>query len=267
MAEARKLPRSAVEKPWGVDRLPPPFESSDRRIGEIWFEPPSGFPLLVKYLFTNERLSIQVHPDDDEARARGHEGGKEECWYILAAEPGAQLGIGTSRPLGGDALRAAARSGEIERLLTWHVARPGMFFYIPPGTVHAIGAGIALIEIQQNADITYRLYDYGRPRTLHLDDGVAVARAAPMDPGGQRPVDADASRVILESRHLGIAHINARDPLAPGRVKGPIVAVPLHGTIAADGLAAGAGDCLWVDDVTALDLSRDARLLVGWSPA
>ncbi|WP_159987335.1 class I mannose-6-phosphate isomerase, partial [Novosphingobium sp. 18052] len=102
--------------------------------------------------------------------------GKEECWLIIAAEPGARLGIGFDADLDEAAMRAAALDGSIEHLLTWHTVAPGDFFYIPANTVHAIGAGVGLIEVQQNSDITYRLYDYGRPRELHLEDGVAVSK-------------------------------------------------------------------------------------------
>src|SRR5205823_13170573 len=110
----------------------------------------------------------------DQARARGLPRGKSECWYILEAEPGAVLGLGLTREAAADELRAAALDGSIEELISWRPVRAGDFISVPPGTIHAIGAGISLLEIQQNADVTYRLYDYGRPRELHLDDGIAV---------------------------------------------------------------------------------------------
>jgi mannose-6-phosphate isomerase len=171
-----------VEKPWGRDALPQPFPAPDgKRIGEIWFEPPAALPqLLVKYIFTSEALSVQVHPSNAETLRKGlGKQGKEECWLIVDAEPEAVLGIGFSEPLSSDAMRQAAEDGSIERLMQWHKVRAGDFFYIPAGTVHAIGAGISLIEVQQNSTITYRLYDYGRPRELHLDEGIAVAHGAP----------------------------------------------------------------------------------------
>jgi mannose-6-phosphate isomerase len=144
-----------------------------RRIGEICYEAegPEPLPILVKWLFTSEKLSIQVHPNDIQAQARGMPSGKEECWYIVDAEPDAVLGMGTKTPLDAEALRTASLSGEIEQLMDWKPVKPGDYFYIPAGTVHAIGAGITLVEVQQYADITYRLYDYGRPRELHLEDG------------------------------------------------------------------------------------------------
>ena len=177
-----ELQRHFVEKPWGRTNLPPAFAAPlGRRVGEVWYETPDAapLPLLVKWLFTSEKLSIQVHPSDAEAQAFGLPSGKEECWYIVDAEPGAVLGIGTVRLLHSEELRAASLSGEIEQLMDWKPVKAGDYFYIPAGTVHAIGAGVTLVEVQQYADITYRLYDYGRPRELHLDDGVAVSRGEP----------------------------------------------------------------------------------------
>lgn len=176
------LPIREVEKPWGKDVLPAPFSAPEgQRIGEIWFEPPPALPqLLVKYIFTSEKLSVQVHPSDAETLTKGlGKQGKEECWLIVDAEPGATLGIGFKAPLGEDAMRAAAEDGSIEHLMEWHAVKPGDFFYIPAGTVHAIGVGVSLIEVQQNSDITYRLFDYGRPRELHLEEGIAVAHGVP----------------------------------------------------------------------------------------
>ncbi|APL95254.1 phosphoheptose isomerase [Sphingobium indicum] len=184
MTTTRLLAHS-VEKPWGRVDIPSAVAPSDgRRIGEIWFSPPEGgagrpLPLLVKYIFTSEKLSVQVHPDDAQARERGLAGGKSECWYILDAEPDARLGIGLTRDLTADALRAAALDGSIEALMDWKPVRAGSFYYIPAGTVHAIGSGVTLVEVQQNNDVTYRLYDYGRPRELHLEEAMAVSMAAP----------------------------------------------------------------------------------------
>lgn len=182
-----KLNSRAVDKPWGRDDLPALFPNPEhKRIGEVWFEEtvPSKLPLLVKYLFTSERLSIQVHPNDKQARAHGHSCGKEECWYILESDEGGALGIGLRRALSQAEMRAAIADGSIEGLIRWRSVRPGDFFLIPAGTVHAIGAGITLVEVQQNADVTYRLYDYGRPRSLHLDEGLEVSSLSPypLDP-------------------------------------------------------------------------------------
>ena len=185
------LETRTVEKPWGKDRLPAPFATpAGKRIGEIWFEPPADLPqLLVKYLFTSEKLSVQVHPSDAQTLAAGlGKQGKEECWLVIDAEPGATLGIGFRHAIDGDAMRKAALDGSIEGLLEWYPVRSGDFFYIPANTVHAIGGGCSIIEIQQNSDITYRLYDYGRPRELHLDESIAVAKGEPYEEALRRHV-------------------------------------------------------------------------------
>lgn len=192
------LPRHFVEKPWGQADLPAHFGGRSEKVGEIWFDRPNGsLALLCKWLFTSEKLSVQVHPNDDQAHARGQPSGKEECWIVTATEGDARLGIGLTQELSSEELREASLSGEIEHQLDWKPVHPGDWFYIPAGTVHAIGAGVQLVEIQQNADITYRLYDYGRPRELHLDDGVAVARLAPYSgPHGKIPRQAGLHQFV-----------------------------------------------------------------------
>jgi mannose-6-phosphate isomerase len=185
------LETKTVEKPWGKDRLPAPFESpAGKRIGEIWFVPPRDLPeLLIKYIFTSEKLSVQVHPSDAQTEAAGlGKQGKEECWLVIDAEPGARLGIGFSDAVDAETMRRAALDGSIEDMLVWHPVAAGDFFYIPANTVHAIGGGCSIIEIQQNSDITYRLYDYGRPRELHLEQGIAVAKGEPHPPEWRRHV-------------------------------------------------------------------------------
>ena len=178
----RQLAHAFVPRVWGVTDLGPMFQNpGTERIGEVWIETVPGLPLLVKFLFTGEKLSVQVHPNDEYARKHGHARGKTEMWHILAAEPGAQIAAGFRESLTAPQMRRAAESGEIMDLLAWHDARPGDTFFIPAGTVHAIGEGLTLCEIQQESDVTYRLYDYGRPRELHLDDGVAVTHLGPGD--------------------------------------------------------------------------------------
>ncbi|MEO1167199.1 MAG: class I mannose-6-phosphate isomerase [Pseudomonadota bacterium] len=181
---AIKLTTRAIEKVWGRRELGLGFADpapDGAPVGEIWFEAADeeAPELLVKYLFTSEKLSVQVHPDDAQARERGHPRGKEECWVILEAESGARIGLGLVEPMDAETLRSAALDGSVEDRLDWKPVAPGDVFYLPAGTVHAIGAGVTLLEVQQNIDLTYRLYDYGRPRELHLDDAVAVARAEP----------------------------------------------------------------------------------------
>ncbi|MGE3396758.1 MAG: class I mannose-6-phosphate isomerase, partial [Sphingomonas sp.] len=189
-----------VERVWGVTRLPAwsgGQSPADARIGEIWFEEPDGADrdLLVKLLFTSDRLSIQVHPDDAAARAIGHARGKDEAWLVLGAAPYSVIGLGLNRTVDREELRASALSGSIEQLIDWRPVRAGDIFYSPAGTIHAIGAGLTIMEIQQNLDLTYRLYDYGRPRELHLDAGLTAARPEPWRPRA-------APRWISEGREL-----------------------------------------------------------------
>jgi mannose-6-phosphate isomerase len=224
------LERHFVEKPWGRTDLPACFHApSQQRIGEIWYESADGAPqpVLVKWLFTSEKLSIQVHPSDEEAKVRGLPSGKEECWYIVAAQPDAVLGIGTTRPLAPDELRAASLSGEIEQLIDWKPVQAGDYFYIPAGTVHAIGAGITLIEVQQYADITYRLYDYGRPRELHLEDGIAVSKAVPY--ADRRSGHVGASRQLVDGPHFRLWLVDGADATAALPSDVPRWVMPIEG--------------------------------------
>ena len=164
-----RLAQSFKEKVWGSTRLGPWFADSRGRTGEVWYTTDPPLPILVKLLFTEENLSVQVHP-------KGEAGiGKTEMWHILRADPGARIALGFRERLTRERVREASLSGEIERLLNWIPVQAGETYFTPAGTVHAIGAGLALCEIQQNSDITYRLYDYGRPRELHLDEGVVVS--------------------------------------------------------------------------------------------
>jgi mannose-6-phosphate isomerase len=175
-----RLPTRFLEKVWGAtDLLPWYLNSEQKKIGEVWFE--ADLPLLVKFVFTSEALSVQVHPNDEFAAARENSRGKTEMWYVLRADPGARLAIGFREALNPERLREVALSGEIEQLLHWIDVQAGDAFFVPAGTVHAIGAGLAICEIQQYSDITFRLYDYGRGRELHLDKGIQVAFTAAND--------------------------------------------------------------------------------------
>ncbi len=168
---AVRLEPSLREKLWGKTQLRPWFADSPVPIGEAWFLSEQELPLLVKLIFTSERLSVQLHPGDGEDGPRG----KAEMWHILEAAPGAEIALGFRQPITRERLWQASRSGEIERLLNWMPVHAGETYFTPPHTVHAIGAGIVLCEIQQNSDVTYRLWDYGRPRELHLDKAAPLA--------------------------------------------------------------------------------------------
>ncbi len=264
-----KLEMHRVEKPWGRHSLGFGFADQPADadpVGEIWYKAPGDDTpdLLVKYLFTSEKLSVQVHPDDAQARARGLPRGKDECWTLLAAEPDSTIALGTLEPMTAEQLRDAALDGSIEQKLDWKPVKPGDFFYARSGTVHAIGAGITLIEIQQNSETTYRLYDYGRPRELHLEDGVAVSDArpfvAPPAPGKiaeDRSILVDGPKFVLE-RWTG----GTRTVTVPAGVKGWFV--PVTGSGSADGTPWAAGDCLTFEGEVQLRSSEDADLLFAY---
>jgi mannose-6-phosphate isomerase len=176
----RKLEPAFHGRVWGTASLDPwfpdaPAQESGLPIGEVWFETPE-VPLLVKFLFTAEDLSVQVHPDDAYAGLHHNSVGKTEMWNVLAAQDGARVAAGFREPVTREQVRAAALNGSIVKLLEWFEARAGDTFFLPAGTVHAIGAGLTICEIQQRSDVTYRLYDYGRGRELHLDRALAVSQ-------------------------------------------------------------------------------------------
>jgi mannose-6-phosphate isomerase len=166
-----RLNASHHEKVWGSRKLSPWFPDSEKDIGEVWYTREQPLPVLVKLLFTTQKLSVQVHPGGDT--------GKTEMWHILRAEPGAAIALGPREPVSAEQVRKASETGQIVDLLRWFAVSRGETYFIPAGTIHAIGAGITLCEIQQNADVTYRLYDYGRNRGLHLDESLAVAHLEP----------------------------------------------------------------------------------------
>jgi len=171
---AEPIVPSFHEKVWGSTGLAPWFPTPEAKTGEVWFETGGRLP-LIKFLFTSDRLSVQVHPDDHYAQANGGGNGKTEMWHILRAGPGAQVAIGFRRRITAETLRESAENSTVETLLNWITVRPGDTLFVPAGTVHAIGAGLALCEIQQHSDVTFRLYDYGRPRELHLDQAIEAA--------------------------------------------------------------------------------------------
>jgi mannose-6-phosphate isomerase len=191
-----------VRKPWGVSDLQPwsSIDGTDDAVGELWFEradKDAPIPaLLLKLLFTSEPLSIQVHPDDTFARAMGMPNGKSEAWYIISAKPDAQIGVGLKHRVTPQELRASIRDGSIVELVQWRPVVKGDAIFIPAGTIHALGAGIVLAEIQQRSDTTFRLFDYGRQRELHEDNGVAVANAWPLRPA-RNPTRLSGERTVL----------------------------------------------------------------------
>lgn len=253
-----RLPPRFVVKPWGRTSLPEIFAAANgNRIGEIWFSDGDRLPLLAKYLFTSAALSVQVHPHDKQAQMYGFTRGKAECWFVLDAEPGAKIGLGLSCDTTREALRAAALDGSIEQLIEWRPVAAGDFYYVPPGTIHAIGAGICLLEFQQYSDVTFRLYDYGRPRKLHLDEAVAVADLGRYPEHLHRSVAETAETVLVDGPHFTFVH--SRADALKGRLRWVL---PLDGHVRCGHEIAFAGECLLVEPHGNLDEVR-GRLLIG----
>lgn len=220
-------------RPWGTQDLSPiyPNHRFEEKIGESWLTgddckvangPLQGktlaqlsaqfgrelvgdaapdanrFPLLLKFLFPHEKLSVQVHPDDATARGVGEPWGKTECWYVAHARPGAQIALGLKPGVNRAQFERAIQEQRAEDLLNWINIYAGEMIYVAGGTVHTLGPGSVLVETQQQSDTTYRLYDYGRPRELHLEKGLAavkeqvgsgkVVRPAPTAVGGSRNI-------------------------------------------------------------------------------
>jgi mannose-6-phosphate isomerase len=198
-------------RPWGSEDLSPiyPNHRFGEKIGEAWLtgdaskvangpltgeslaglssrfgralvgeaaQDPNRFPLLVKFLFPHEKLSVQVHPDDEAARRAGQPWGKTECWYVAHARPGTQVALGLKPGTTRAQFEQAIHGRYAEELLHWVNIFPGEMIYVAGGTVHTLGPGAVIVETQQQSDVTYRLYDYGRPRELHVKEGMAVVK-------------------------------------------------------------------------------------------
>ena len=216
----RLEPRFA-ERIWGRQSLKPWYQSTgtDKLVGEAWLTGPDclvstgelkgkrladavdEFPLLVKMLFPAEKLSVQVHPDDEQAQAQGHERGKTECWYVLEAEPGATVACGLKHGVSVDHVSDAVQDGTMEDLMEWLPVSPGEMVFVDAGTVHAIGPGVTLLEVQQTSDVTYRLYDYGRPRELHLEQGLEVVKTKTAA-GKVKPRQMEGFLRLIESQYF-----------------------------------------------------------------
>ena len=292
------MPPAFDPRPWGTFDLSPiyPNHKFSERIGEAWltgddcqaingplakrslsdlseeFGPalvgtaardPNRFPLLLKFLFPEEKLSVQVHPDDATAQRFGEPWGKTECWYVAHAKSGAKIALGLKTGVTAAQLEQAIREKRAEELLNWINIYQGEMIYVAGGTVHTIGGGAVLVETQQQSDTTYRLYDYGRPRELHLERGLAsvkervasgkVIRPAPVavDGGASRysamvatpyfSVDLfelkashdfatrdesgkDSVQILVAIDGCGVVETHGRDPVTLG--KGDAVVVP-----------------------------------------
>jgi mannose-6-phosphate isomerase len=223
--------------------------------------PRSGSPLLIKVIFAREKLSVQVHPDDAMAQKYGEPRGKTECWYALEAEPGAQVACGLKPGVTLDEIKAEIEAGTLESSLNVLDMARGEMVYVDAGTVHAIWPGSILLETQQNCDLTYRMYDYGRGRELHIEKSLEATRFATR--AGKIPPQELADRTILmdgtsfrveriavagsrSSASLSVSGLPGEDGRAPGlaylfaaggaaRIAGPdfeAVEVPKGGIVA-----------------------------------
>ncbi len=248
----RKLEPAFHGRVWGTRNLNPwfpdaPSQASELPIGEVWFETPE-VPLLVKFLFTEQDLSVQVHPDDEYAALHHNSPGKTEMWHVLAAKKGAKISAGFREPVTREQVRAAALDGSIVNLLEWFEAHPGDNFFIPAGTVHAIGAGLTICEIQQRSDITYRLFDYGRGRELHLERSAAVSRLGPHAARGAKNVV--CSHFVTEP-----LEVSGRVSLAPPSQNELLICIKGHGEIGGRRICGG--------DVFLLTVTLDVIEIIG----
>jgi len=242
-------------RPWGTEDLSPiyPNHRFEQKIGEAWLSgddckvangPLSGttlaqlseryqrelvgecardakrFPLLLKFLFPHEKLSVQVHPDDVQALRVGQPWGKTECWYVAHAKPGAQIALGLKPGVTAKQLEESIHQNRAEEVLNWINVYAGDMIYVAGGTVHTLGPGSVIVETQQQSDTTYRLYDYGRPRELHLKDGIAavkeqtksgkVIRPAPEQSNGSR----NRHALMVAAPYFVVDMFEAKDGLA-----------------------------------------------------
>jgi len=240
-------------RPWGTQDLSPiyPNHRFEQKIGESWLTgdeckvsngplggktlaqlseqyqrelvgeaapDPKRFPLLLKFLFPHEKLSVQVHPDDAQALRVGQPWGKTECWYVAHAKPGAQIALGLKPGVTAGQLEEAIHRNRAEEVLNWINVFAGDMIYVAGGTVHTLGPGSIIVETQQQSDMTYRLYDYGRPRALHLKDGMAavkekvnsgkVVRPAPL------PISSKNRRApLVAAPYFVVEMFEAQDPV------------------------------------------------------
>lgn len=226
-------------RPWGVSDLRPWFEISakDEPIGEAWLTGDectilsgphagqklgslfashpaemlgttahAGSPLLIKLIFASEKLSVQVHPDDAMAQKYGEPRGKTECWYLLETKPGAQLAVGLKEGVTLEAVKQGIEKGTLEESLNLLTVTPGDMIFVDAGTVHAIWPGVVVLEAQQNCDLTYRMYDYGRPRELHVEKSLEATKFGTRA-GKVAPVVMEDRARLMESEYFRLDRI------------------------------------------------------------
>jgi mannose-6-phosphate isomerase len=244
------------ERPWGRKSLEPWYAETGTTelVGEAWLTGPQcvveegelegktlesltgalggEFPLLVKLLFPNEKLSVQVHPDDVQAQTAGQTRGKTECWYVLEAKPGASVMLGLKPGVDAGMLAASVADNTMESLVEKVPVSVGDMLFVDAGTVHAIEPGVVLLETQQTSDITYRLYDYGRPRELHLEQGLKVIRPK-TDAGKVAPRQMDGFTRLIEKKYFTVDRFDLEDAEERSiAMTGPGCLVGLKGKVA-----------------------------------
>jgi mannose-6-phosphate isomerase len=235
-----KLQPTFVEKIWGKDTVPNhPIDKLGKRIGELRFGRPERIndPLLVKYVYTNPRFAFQTHPWDLIVQPHGLAGGRTQSWYILDAEPGARVGIGTTRPQDQQSLRSAAQNGVLEHAMDWCAVQAGDFFFIPPGTPHVIGSGISLVGIQHDAGLPDELHAVPCPPPI----GSPTVTTSSM-PSMHRPLG--CTGVLLSDGGFGLRlmHMHSGDLIQITNA-GLAWFIPLRGRGDIDGQTWRAGEC------------------------
>lgn len=250
------------ERVWGKKSLAPWFAETgtDELVGEAWLTGPqcvvttgahagerldtvvathaqallgndagdAEFPLLVKILFPADKLSVQVHPDDAQAQEIGDPRGKTECWYVLEAEAGATVALGLKAGVTLEDVRAAIADGTLESRLEMVPVSVGDMLFVDAGTVHAIGPGVVLLETQQTSDRTYRMFDYGRPRALHVEQGLGVTKLATRA-GKVKPRDMDGFTRLIEEQYFLVDRFDLERGSMPVRMVGPGCLVGIAG--------------------------------------
>jgi mannose-6-phosphate isomerase len=221
------------------------------KLGRIFAEHPNpmlgldargeGSPLLIKVLFAREKLSVQVHPDDAMAHKYGLPRGKTECWYALAAEPGAQVACGLKPGVTAEKVRAAIADGSLEQDLNMIPIETGEMIFVNSGTVHAIWPGSVILETQQNSDITYRMFDYGRPRELHIEKSLEAMKLA-THAGKVDPRSLPDRTLLLDEKYFRIEHISVEHSITGAGLSSTDTSMPrLTYLFAAAGSAAITG--------------------------
>jgi mannose-6-phosphate isomerase len=201
-----------------------------KTLGEFFSSAPAGLigadapssqsPLLVKIIFAHEKLSVQVHPDDRMAHKYGLPRGKTECWYALAADPGAQVALGLKPGVTLDEVRAGIDHGTLEKSLNAVSVARGDMVFVDAGTVHAVWPGSILLETQQYSDTTYRMYDYGRPRELHVDKSIEATRLQTRA-GLVPPRVLDDRTILIDVEYFRVERISVNGNRASDTLPGP----------------------------------------------